>query len=468
MSDQSSFAGMPAFPAPEAVFLNLMTDHFGTPAATLPIITEEFDPSERANVQLAFDAYLEVDGRSAELLGISAEHKRHMMLGLADLLVKPRPSPMGSNAPSQGPVEYTNIELDGGLVLPVVHSGLYLLRDGDTRLAALLAGPGEHTPFPRMRVEVIAAERADAERFLAELRRLTRERNVYRGRVVSLSMDHYGRFDMHFHRLPRIARDQIILPPAVIERTERHTLTFSSHRDRLRAAGQHLKRGLLLYGPPGTGKTLTAMYLAGQMKDRTVLLLTGRGFGLIQRTCALARLLQPSTVIFEDIDLVAEERTRQNAAGPLLFELLNEMDGLGEDLDVLFLLTTNRPDLLEPALAARPGRIDQAIEIPPPDADCRQRLLELYSRDLTIEVGNWDQIIERTDGVSAAFIRELIRKAALFAADDEPGDGELTIEKRHLDDALYEMITVGGALTRSLLGATTADDLDRADQPAGR
>src|SRR5688572_12792394 len=64
-------------------------------------------------------------------------------------------------------------------------------------------------------------------------------------------------------------------------------------------------------------------------------------------------------------------------ANALLFELLNQMDGLAEDADVLFVLTTNRPDVLEPALAARPGRIDQAIEIPLPDAECRRRLLEL-------------------------------------------------------------------------------------------
>ena len=56
------------------------------------------------------------------------------------------------------------------------------------------------------------------------------------------------------------------------------------------------------------------------------------------------------------------------------------MDGLADDADLLFVLTTNRPDILEPALAARPGRIDQAIEVPPPDADCRRRLLELYGK----------------------------------------------------------------------------------------
>ncbi|MEZ4522205.1 MAG: AAA family ATPase [Thermomicrobiales bacterium] len=403
------------------------------------------------------DAYLEPEGRNAQLIGIGGEHKRHRGLGLADLLVVPRGGPMGSSPSSRDRSNMSTSSLTRAGCCRAVQSGLYLLGDAGTKLAALVSGPGEHTPFPKVRVEVIARQREEAEVFLGELRRLTRERNVYRGRVVSLSMDHYGRFDMQFHQIPSIDSDQIILPPDVLRRTERHTLTFSAHRERLRSAGQHLKRGLLLYGPPGTGKTLTAMYLAGQMKDRTVLMLTGRGYGLIPRTCALARILQPSTVIFEDVDLVAEERTRPNAAGTLLFELLNEMDGLGEDVDVLFLLTTNRPDLLEPALAARPGRIDQAIEIPPPDADCRRRLLDLYSRDLRLSTESWDLVIERTSGVSAAFIRELIRKAALFAADESPSDDDIMIEDRHLDEALHEMISIGGDLTRSLLGATTAD-----------
>jgi hypothetical protein len=451
---------MPQAAPIEPYFPQRLSEHFGAPATTLPILTEEFDRSEQANLQLAFDAYLERDGRGAELLGIIAEHKRHMALGLGDLLAPPRSGFMGPNLPGEGPVEYVNIQLEDERVLPCVQSGLYLLRDGEQRLAALVSGPGEHTPFPKVRVEVIAPERALAESFLAEIRRLTRERNVYRGHVISMSMDMYGRFDMRFHRLPGIERAQIILPADVLERVERHTLTFSSHRERLRAAGQHLKRGLLLYGPPGTGKTLTAMYLAGRMEERTILLLTGRGFGLIQRACALARLLEPSTVIFEDVDLVAEERTHPHATGALLFELLNEMDGLAEDVDVLFLLTTNRPDRLEPALASRPGRIDQAVEIPPPDAACRRRLFELYSRDLTVRVDDWERLVGRTEGVSAAFIRELIRKAALFSADETPADGRLAIEERHLDEALHEMVAAGGALTRSLLGASAGDPID--------
>jgi ATP-dependent 26S proteasome regulatory subunit len=162
----------------------------------------------------------------------------------------------------------------------------------------------------------------------------------------------------------------------------------------------------------------------------------------------MARVLQPSLVILEDVDLIAEERTRDGACTALLFELLNQMDGLADDADVIFLLTTNRPEILEPALAARPGRIDQAIEIPLPDSTCRKRLIDLYARGLNLKLERLDHLIEKTDGASAAFVRELLRKAALFST-DEGGD---VVADRHVEEALHELVVDGGALTKSLLG----------------
>ena len=255
---------------------------------------------------------------------------------------------------------------------------------------------------------------------------------------------------VEFPSLPDIERNTVILPEGVLERIERHTVGFTAHADRLLAAGRHLKRGLLLYGPPGTGKTLTAMYLVGQMPGRTVLILSGGSYGLVAPTCELARNLQPSMVILEDVDLVAEERDMGGMGeNPLLFELLNEMDGLAEDADVIFALTTNRPDLLEPALAARPGRIDQAVEIPLPDADCRRRLLNLYGEGLDLQLEDPETVVTRTEGVSASFIKELLRRAALFAAEE---DGDLVVTDRYLTEALDELLIAGGTLTLRLLG----------------
>ncbi len=99
------------------------------------------------------------------------------------------------------------------------------------------------------------------------------------------------------------------------------------------------------------------------------------------------------------------------------------MDGAAPDADLVFVLTTNRADLLEPALAARPGRVDVAIEVDLPDADARRRLLALYGRSLPMRLtdGETDEVIERTDGVTASFIKELLRRAMLESVHRGPG-----------------------------------------------
>ena len=170
----------------------------------------------------------------------------------------------------------------------------------------------------------------------------------------------------------------------------RQVVGVAQHHEQLLAAGQHLKRGLLLYGPPGVGKTHTVRYLISQLTDTTIVELTGDALELIGEACSVARTLQPAMIVVEDVDLIAEDRGMHPGQHPLLFQLLNEMDGLAEDADVVFVLTTNRADLLEPALAARPGRVDQAVALELPDADARRRLFDLYRGALTVDESRLD------------------------------------------------------------------------------
>jgi cell division protease FtsH len=159
--------------------------------------------------------------------------------------------------------------------------------------------------------------------------------------------------------------------------------------------------------------------------------------------------------------LQGDASTASACGGVCLFDLLNQMEGLAEDEDLLFVLTTNRPDLIEPALAARPGRVDLALEIPLPDVDGRRRLLGLYGAGIEIDAGSVDQLAERSDGVSGAFIKELVRQAWLRAAleDREPPTAQDL--RRVLDDLLEERST----LTRRLLGHG-GDDTDGHPFPA--
>jgi hypothetical protein len=445
-----------AAPTEEPIFRRRLREHFGCEPNELQTLSEKFPPHDHANVHSALEA--ELGGADGPVATFGVINPYPHMNATFSMLAAPGKSRLtGDDGLAEGPVEYVNIPLGEGRVVACVQSGLFLLRRGGEPIAILMSGPmKEYHPMAQVCVQVMASTREEAEAFLAGLRTAMRKRNVYRGHVLSLAETRMGAVEVRFHRLPNVPRENIVLPRGLLERVERQTVRFSELSEKLKEAGRHLKRGILLHGPPGTGKTLTAMYVARAIRDRTVLLLTGRGQGMIEQSCALARALQPAIVILEDVDLVAEERTRPGAAcaGPLLFELLNQMDGLADDADVLFLLTTNRPELLEPALASRPGRVDQAIEIPLPDAECRRRLFDLYSAGLTPGDVHWDAFVQRTEGASAAFIREMMRKAALFAADESSN----RVEDKHLDEAVHELLVEGGSLTQKLLGFGSARD----------
>ena len=447
-----------AAPVEEPVFRRRVREHFGCDPTELPTLSERFPLYDHANLHQALEAEWSGPDCEVTVYGVTNPHA-FIAATLPMLIAAANPSLPGGHGATEGPVEYANITLNEDRVVACIQNGLYLVKRAGVPLAILVTGSSNEIDLrAKIGVQVMAPNSSIAERFLADLRTTMRKRNVYRGHVLSLVPTQFGGMEIKFHRLPEIAREKIILPDGLLERIERQTIRFSELSEKLVAAGRHLKRGILLHGPPGTGKTLTAMYVARAISNRTVLLLTGRGQGMIEQSCAMARALQPAIVILEDVDLIAEERTRPGAAcaGPLLFELLNQMDGLADDADILFLLTTNRPEILEPALAARPGRIDQAIEVPLPDAACRRRLFELFSEKLNLGQINWARFVQRTKGASAAFIRELMRKATLFAADESSE----TVEDRHLDEALHELVVEGGALTQSLLGFGAASEVE--------
>jgi ATP-dependent 26S proteasome regulatory subunit len=108
-------------------------------------------------------------------------------------------------------------------------------------------------------------------------------------------------------------------------------------------------------------------------------------------------------------------------------------------------------DVLEPALAQRPGRVDLAVEVPLPDRPARRRLITLYARDLPFTPAALDRAASRAEGTTASFARELVRRAVLIAADA----GRDTADA-DLDQALDEMLSEAQAITRSLLGSGDA------------
>ena len=277
--------------------------------------------------------------------------------------------------------------------------------------------------------------------------------SVVRGQIISFAADpfsyHAPGSELNFLRRPEVTAEQVILPPGVLDRITRHVVGMGEHREVLREANQHLKRGVLLYGPPGTGKTHLVRHVLSLTPGVTAVLLSGHTLGLLQEATQLARNAQPAIVVLEDCDLVAEERDWDSGAD--LFETLEAMDGLAPDADITFILTTNRVDLLERALIERPGRIDLAVEIAKPDLEGRERLFRLYAADLLragrLTEGAVKLAAARTEGVTASFTKELIRRVVINAAlaKRQPGDADV-------GQALDEMLSDAEALTRTLLG----------------
>lgn len=437
----------------------VLRDHLGPDAAGRPVVSGSWQGYDQVNVQAGLDAWLAADGREHRLAGVTGF--RHMDFGLADLLQPGRYAErlgvgsVATTALSAGPAGETRA---------CVQCGLYLVDDAGTRLALLLRGPDERGPSDGVSLDVAATDQAAAQQVLDEIWRLTIKHNVFRGHVITFGGEVFGRDRgalLRFLDRPRLDRGELVLPPALLDGIERQVLGVARHAGRLRASGQHLKRGVLLHGAPGTGKTHTIRYLLGQLPGVTAVVISGYALRWIAEACSVARLLQPSVVVIEDVDLIAEERGHRPGQHPMLFQLLNEMDGLAEDADVTFLLTTNRPDLLETALAARPGRIDHAAELPLPDAGARRKLIALYQGSLVLELSDAEAVITRTDGVTASFLKELLRRAALFAAEAEPavnGDGgdppgsPLRVTDAHMGAALYQLLDVRGQLTSKLLG----------------
>jgi hypothetical protein len=350
--------------------------------------------------------------------------------------------------------EYLDIDIGDDRPIRCLSHGLWLLETVGRRCAVLF----HLQPLPPMAVFHVAVPSTPgvdvAAVFFKYLERAVEKGKSYRGKVLSLDVEssYTGQFHgILVHRLRPVSREMVILPPTTLDLLHRNVIRFIEQRPRLRKLGLATKKGLLFYGPPGTGKTHTIHYLAGALPGQTTLLITAEQINLLGEYMTLARLFQPSLVVIEDVDLIAQERARLHSAGEqaLLNKLLNEMDGLRPEADVLFVLTTNRPEVLEEALAARPGRIDQAIEFPFPDEEGRAKLIRLYAHQVAVPGDVIEQAVKRTANVSASFIKELMRRSAQFALERDAD----AIGWPDVEAAIDELLVRGGALNRKLLGA---------------
>ncbi|HND52854.1 MAG TPA: AAA family ATPase [Pirellulaceae bacterium] len=441
--------------APAELTRDVIAAHFA-PASTgeLTIAERQFPERVRADLQRAVDA--KFTGK-IELVRFSSVRSNYEYdgLGLTDCLSANHHSPPEIASPSY-------LEVDIGEEAPIrcLKSGLWLLRNEGQPFVVLFGNATMGRGGVRFQIATLPTPEGKklADDFYAWLEQSVARAESYRGKILSLEQSEhsYGgtAAGIKVHKLRHVERDQVILPSATIDQLDRNVIRFVQQRKQLGRYRLSTKKGLLFYGPPGTGKTHTIHYLARALPGHTTLLMTAEQIGLISEYMTLARLLQPSIVVIEDVDLIGGDRASSSVCEQVVLnKLLNEMDGLTEDADILFLLTTNRPEALEAALAARPGRVDQAIEFPLPDAVGREKLVRLYAQHLTLDPEIIASIVRRTANVSAAFIKELMRRILQFHL-ERGDDGPITAPD--VDLALEEMLFRGGPLNLKLLGADQA------------
>ena len=191
--------------------------------------------------------------------------------------------------------------------------------------------------------------------------------------------------------------------------------------------GASMPKGVLLVGPPGTGKTLLAKAVAGEANvpffsmsgSEFVEMFVGMGASKVRDLFSQAKEKAPCIVFIDEIDAIGKKRDGQFSSNDereqTLNQLLTEMDGFQENIGVIILAATNRPETLDPALT-RPGRFDRRVPVELPDLAGREAILKVHAKKIkTADDVNFHTIARMASGASGAELANIINEAALRA-----------------------------------------------------
>jgi len=200
-----------------------------------------------------------------------------------------------------------------------------------------------------------------------------------------------------------------------------------TNADAFKKLGIKAPKGILLYGPPGTGKTLLAKAVATETSSNFIYIkgpeIIGKYLGesekMIRKIFEKARQNSPSILFFDEFDAIAGARLGGNkgkSTDTIVNQILTEMDGIEDLINVKVLAATNRPNFIDPALL-RPGRFDKLLLVDVPDVDARKAILKIYLKKSPVEnpAKLIEEISKKTEGYVGADLEAVVREAGLIA-----------------------------------------------------
>ncbi|OLS22802.1 MAG: Proteasome-activating nucleotidase [Candidatus Heimdallarchaeota archaeon LC_3] len=233
---------------------------------------------------------------------------------------------------------------------------------------------------------------------------------------------------MEYEEKPNVNFNDIgALSDQILEICEAIELSLK-YPERFSRIGIESPKGVLLYGPPGSGKTLIAKAIASETNASFISVVgselvqkyIGEGARLVRDLFQFARKKAPAIIFIDELDAIGARRTEISTSGDrevarTLLQLFVEIDGFKSNENVKIIGSTNRPDILDPALM-RPGRFDRHVKIPMPNKQGRLEILSIHSRNLNVKKDiNFHLFTDKMDGFTGADIHSVCQEAGMNA-----------------------------------------------------